>query len=988
MTRPAVQTTYVAAYVSNQGGLIRDSKTGRPRHLRLGNFANIEQATAKACSQMGCIRVRSKYGVSLVSRGEGKGKEAFSILREAAVRQETQEVVYLEEGTEAAYEAEKLAQLWSSGALPPREVSGLALPPVKHTLEPEVMSVTERKLYEVNPDDHDWRKPYFAGLPDYLVRYFANKYISIFNNEGRKAANEFVVKRMGGELQRRIRLVMNRYRKLPTLKKVAILAGDYAEKLKEADKHAAQVNLFTGPQKERLPFNFDTTKTKPQREKLLCELGREEIKVLAFKLANVCQEKMLAFVDALQSGTERPKVMKKAYRDIAQFAATLGIKPPISKKKPSTGDYESGLLKMTAEDWWEDRLNKSRKFMREHLAIAMGQVSNNASPYCSRDCQYEYEEQKKRNWEAIEATELFDAETEETVSLKDMVLKSVANPAIRRMELMVRTRGCEDIANHFGLTGLFLTLTAPSRYHNTYKKGGFIPHWSGSSPRDAQHYLNRTWAKIRAALARADIRWFGVRTAEPHHDGTPHWHLLLWTKPENVFRVTKVFIEYAIREDRHELFTQNRLFYPVQYAGVPMPQVEPNSRFTVPKMLDHRFTSKLKGVANLRPKVEVPRGVMPYPFTDTPELTDHNIDYSARCDVKFIDPEKGSATGYIAKYISKNIDGYAMEGEKDEETGEDVKDTAKAVTAWKARWNIRQFQFFGGAPVTTYRELRRYANANKMAFSNYLAQQERNDLINILEHSYPDDFIGPRLNATTVENMKMKTKDIFIRLMDAYQPIQESASVTGTLKAADQGDWKGYVMGQGGPFVSRDALKIRNDYEQTPFGTVYGETASKIIGFIAEGEHIKTRTRVWDIRKKSDETAEALALSGGSAASRSSVNNCTHSVFEGITKPFDIGDDALSALLKGSRVSVGGGSSIKIRQVSEMVLDDTGHYITIERPPQLIEIDDRCHQQDMKAFDNALSDFINYGKPEEIPPERLKNTQPDLSRIPPTYRDS
>ncbi|WP_157515598.1 hypothetical protein [Grimontia marina] len=69
------------------------------------------------------------------------------------------------------------------------------------------------------------------------------------------------------------------------------------------------------------------------------------------------------------------------------------------------------------------------------------------------------------------------------------------------------------------------------------------------------------------------------------------------------------------------------------------------------------------------------------------------------------------------------------------------------------------------------------------------------------------------------------------------------------------------------------------------------------------------------------------------------------------------------------------------------MLDDTGHYITIERPPQLIEIDDRCHQQDMQAFDNAVADFLNYGKPKKVPPETPKTTQPDLSRIPPTYWD-
>ncbi|MCG7499352.1 replication endonuclease [Vibrio sp. Of7-15] len=798
-------------------------------------------------------------------------------------------------------------------------------------IEPDGLSVLERKLFDANPDDFTWTKAKIDVLPEYLTKYFVTRYISAFEKKGRYVANTFLREQAGPAIER-ARLVLRKYKKLPTTQKVVSLSEEHCDTEQSDFTHQAQTNSKVN----QICFDFDKAEenAKPVKNRTLAELEQDELKEMAFKLSSIIISYQAMLTSTIECDTEEGKSMAAlmVYRQCVELIENFGIKAPSAGKKLNADNIFPFISKIRCEKWWLGRLVTARKIMREHLAIAMGQVSSKASPYASWDCVREHKEQQNRNWEYIKQCELFDEETEETTELEDMVLKSVSNPAIRRHELMARCRGCENIGNELGLQGLFLTLTTPSKYHNSYKKGGFIGHWNGASPRDAQAYLNNVWQRIRAKLGRDEIRWFGVRVAEPHHDGTPHWHLLLWVKPEEVGQVRDIFISYATKEDRDELllsFDRN----------------------------DKRAEKKqhFQGPLNYRP----------------------------RCDFGFIDPEIGSATGYIAKYISKNIDGFAMDDEVSDETGKSVKDMAKNVSAWKSRWNIRQFQFFGGAPVTTYRELRRFANQNKKAFMEYLFMQSRVDLLTIYS-MLNRDLVGP------IKPSKLITNAELMKVIgESYESRIDTkhASILGTMKAADHGNWQGYVMGQGGPFVKRDDLLITNVYEELPFASSHGETVRKLEGFKTPESVVKTRTKVWTIKKKSENNDEAeagaLALSGASGSSRSSVNNCTEprevNVGDQLSRlltpdeilgsnPPNIDGFALSELMKGSSVRIDDDTRIKIRPPE---LDEDGSI----RPAQLVEVkrelDGNLRWMDFESWDEVFTQS-----------ETDEYQQPDLSFFP------
>lgn len=310
-----------------------------------------------------------------------------------------------------------------------------------------------------------------------------------------------------------------------------------------------------------------------------------------------------------------------------------GVAAPFPKVKD-----RPAIARMTCALWWRRKLRKHQGRTVEAAAIRLGLVNKARDLYVSNEGLRARLQQNARNAAAMEAT-VARNELGQEFTLAELAAKGTATKRIRRGELMARIAGFERIAKAHGHAGLFPTLTCPSRFHASRIVGdGRVvlpnPNYDpAENPRTGQQYLATIWTHIRSELNRRGIGIYGIRIAEPQHDGTPHWHFLLFCEEAHADTVEAVFRKHALKDS-----------------------------------------------------------------PDEPGAREH------RCHFTRIDPSKGSAAGYVAKYVSKNIDG--------EHVGEDLNGgaatkTAVRVEAWAARWGIRQFQQVGGAPVGVWRELRR-----------------------------------------------------------------------------------------------------------------------------------------------------------------------------------------------------------------------------------------------------------------------------------------
>lgn len=207
--------------------------------------------------------------------------------------------------------------------------------------------------------------------------------------------------------------------------------------------------------------------------------------------------------------------------------------------------------------WWRRQLRKVHWQQSEQTERDLGLVSYKAGRYASQSASNRRLKQVRDNQEKLASTNLIDPDGI-PIPLLQICQHNTTDKTIRRHETVARIKGMDSHYREQGHACEFWTITAPSRFHATLYSGKPNPKYDGSDPKTTNDYLLAVWANVRIRLSQQKIQIAGLRVAEPHHDGTPHHHYIVYVQQAEAEHVWDMVNRHATEADAYELNTDKK----------------------------------------------------------------------------------------------------------------------------------------------------------------------------------------------------------------------------------------------------------------------------------------------------------------------------------------------------------------------------------------------------------------------------------------------
>lgn len=185
----------------------------------------------------------------------------------------------------------------------------------------------------------------------------------------------------------------------------------------------------------------------------------------------------------------------------------------------------------------------------------------------------------KRQSDFLDYSYIQDNNTGQQFSLKDCIVSSNHSPQRYYGEIQNRINTLEREATNAELTPVFLTITLPSEFHKmkTSRNGKLIknPKYNGVEPKESVKILTKMFAKLRQDRSLKELtkmQRMYYRVNEPHKDGTPHTHILLFIPKERIERIEKAFKHlYNQKSNKFEKNIRSATSYIMKYINKTLP---------------------------------------------------------------------------------------------------------------------------------------------------------------------------------------------------------------------------------------------------------------------------------------------------------------------------------------------------------------------------------------------------------------------------------
>ncbi len=183
------------------------------------------------------------------------------------------------------------------------------------------------------------------------------------------------------------------------------------------------------------------------------------------------------------------------------------------------------------------RIRAKAKKARQFWQSALGAAGHN-NPYCSNFSLNAYKDRISRSDQFLSSKYI---ELENGLGeTKEITLKEIADHGKKAKISQINSimAGIDGIAKRkdLNLIAVMVTLTLPPAYHSNPRSGFKTRSWTPDhGPVQAHRELQDRWARFRSLLWKKKIETLGIRVLEPHKDGTPHLHAVLYV-PKNMIR--------------------------------------------------------------------------------------------------------------------------------------------------------------------------------------------------------------------------------------------------------------------------------------------------------------------------------------------------------------------------------------------------------------------------------------------------------------------